>query len=60
MYQAEEVQTHGRGEPADHHAGEYETVLVCLVVWRQVVQVQETDLEHGGVRAVEHVGDYYC
>ena len=60
MYKAKEVQAHGWGQSTDHHPGEDETVLIGLVVWRQVVEVQETDLEDRGIRAVEHVGDYYC
>lgn len=60
MYQTEEVEAHGRGEATDHHPGEYETVLIGLMMRSQVVKVQQTDLQHGGVSAVEHVRYYYC
>lgn len=57
MHQAEEVEAHGRRQSTDHHAGEDEAVLVGLMMRSQVVEVQETDLQHGRVRAVEHVRD---
>jgi hypothetical protein len=60
VHQTEEVKAHGRREAARHHAGEYQTVFIGLMVRSQVVQVQEPNLENGGVRAVEHVPDYYC
>lgn len=58
MHQSEEIKAHGWREAAHHHTGEYETVLVGLMMRSQVVQVQQTDLEDRGVGAVKHVGDY--
>lgn len=47
MNQTEEVETHGRRKPRDHHAREYQAVLVGLVVRRQVVQIEYSDLKNG-------------
>ena len=51
----EEIEAHGWGEATQHHTREDEGVLISLVVWCQVVQVEHTDLEEGGVRTQGNV-----
>ena len=61
--EGEEVEAHGRGEAAEHHAGEDEGVLVRLVVGGEVVEVEYSDGRQGRVRTQGYVrhrqGRYY-
>lgn len=55
MNQPEKIQTHRRRQPTQHHPRENQTILIRLMMRRQVIQIQHPNLQHRRVRAVAQI-----
>jgi len=60
MDETQEVETKWRSQPTHHHSREDKTVLVGLMVWGQIVIVEDSYSQDGGVRTETQVSNDHC
>ena len=59
MYHIEVVQANGESQSAQQDGAEEETVLICRVVWSNVVKVEDPDTKDSEVGTDAHIGHNY-